>query len=258
MAFRELSSEQVKAYHEDGYVIIREMFDSQEIEMLKTKAKNDPELKSPWERKDASGKTIRLKLWNHPPDNLYGAFARCERLVGSAERLLDGEVYHYHTKMIIKEPKVAGAWEWHQDYGYWYNNAVLYPLLTSCMIAVDASTRENGCLQVLKGSHHIGRIDHGQIGDQTGADPERVEQAKKRHELVHVELEPGDAVIFHSNLLHASAANESDKPRWTLICCYNAARNDPYQEIEHPCYTPLTKVPDSAIKETGRQEIAAE
>jgi hypothetical protein len=26
-----------------------------------------------------------------------------------------------------KEPRVGGAWEWHQDYGYWYKNGFLYP-----------------------------------------------------------------------------------------------------------------------------------
>lgn len=257
MAFRKLSDEQLEAYHRDGYVIVRPMFEKDEIEMLKSIAKSDPVFNENWERKDAAGKPIRLKLWNHPPDNIYGAFARCQRLVDSAEQVLGGEVYHYHTKMILKEPRVSGAWEWHQDYGYWYNNAVLYPLLASCMIAVDEATVENGCLNVLKGSHHIGRINHGVVGDQTGADMERVEQAKLHHELVPVELEPGDAVLFHSNLLHASAANESDKPRWTLICCYNAARNNPYKEIEHPCYTPLTKLPDSAIMETGKQQLKA-
>ena len=250
MAFRKLSSEQLKEYNDSGFVIVREMFSNEEIRLLSARARSDPELKTHWERKDASGKSIRLKLWNHPPEIIYGAFARCQRLVGSIEQILGGEVYHYHTKMIIKEPRISGAWEWHQDYGYWYNNAVLYPLLASCMIAVDEATQENGCLSVLKGSHKLGRIDHGVVGGQTGADMERVEQAKAHHEHVFVELEPGYAVIFHCNLLHSSAANDADKPRWSLICCYIAARNNPYREIEHPCYTPLRVLPDTAIMES--------
>jgi hypothetical protein len=68
-------------------------------------------------------------------------FARCGRMVDSVEKLLEGEVYHYHSKMILKDAKIGGAWTWHQDYGYWYQNGVLYPLLTSVMIAVDRSTR---------------------------------------------------------------------------------------------------------------------
>ena len=86
MAFLKLSSEQIQSYHEDGYVIARRMFDNEDIGMLKSIAKNGPVFTDNWERKDASGKPIRLKLWNHPPDNIYGAFARCERMLNSAER----------------------------------------------------------------------------------------------------------------------------------------------------------------------------
>ena len=41
-----------------------------------------------------------------------------------------------------------------------------------------------------------------------------------------------------------------------MICCYNAARNDPYKEAHHPRYTPLHKVPDSAIREAGLRRFA--
>jgi ectoine hydroxylase-related dioxygenase (phytanoyl-CoA dioxygenase family) len=73
----------------------------------------------------------------------------------------------------------------------------------------------------------------------------------KRLELVYCEMEPGTGLFFHSNLLHASAANLSDKSRWSIICCYNAARNDPYKDSHHPRYTPLQKVADDAILKAG-------
>ena len=167
------------------------------------------------------------------------------------EKLLDGEVYHYHSKMILKDAKVGGAWTWHQDYGYWYQNGLLFPQLASVMIAVDPATRENGCLQVLAGSHHMGRLNHVTTGEQAGADKEKVDQALKRLELIHCEMEPGDALFFHCNLLHHSDQNRSEAPRWTLICCYNSAQNNPYKDSHHPSYTPLEKVDDQAIKTVG-------
>jgi ectoine hydroxylase-related dioxygenase (phytanoyl-CoA dioxygenase family) len=121
--------------------------------------------------------------------------------------------------------------------------------MASCLIAVTASTRENGCLQVIRGSHLMGRIDHGKTGDQTGADTERVNAALERMELVYVECQPGEALFFDGNLLHRSDQNRSEDPRWSLICCYNAARNDPYKESRHPGYHPLQKVSDTAIKQ---------
>ena len=69
-------------------------------------------------------------------------------------------------------------------------------------------------------------------------------------------MEPGDVLFFHSNLLHRSDQNRSDNPRWSMICCYNAARNDPYKESHHPRYTPLSKVADSEILAAGSRRFA--
>ena len=171
-----------------------------------------------------------LALWNHPGEDVFGMIARCQRVAAGAELLLGGEVYHYHSKLTMKRPGGGGRWEWHQDYGYWYQNGCLYPDMLSVAIALEPATRENGCMQVLAGSHKLGRLEHGRVAGQTGADPERVEQALERLELVHCEMEPGDALFFHANTLHCSAANNSDKSRNLLICCYNKASNDPYKD----------------------------
>lgn len=255
-----LTKEQAAAFHRDGFVIVENLFDAEEMGLLYKISKADQELeKSVWGLADARGGVSRISLRNDLPDDIYSAFVRSPRIVNAMEQLLGGEVYHYHHKMTIKEPFVGGAWEWHQDYGYWYQNGCLSPDMASCVIAVDRTTRENGCLQAIVGSHHLGRIDHGLTGEQQGADMERVSEILKRLPVVHCEQEPGSALFFHSNLLHCSAPNTSPHPRWTLICCYNAARNDPYKAIPggHPNYHYLEKWPDSRIKEIGRKQWEA-
>lgn len=257
MAAGPIQKSRLNEYRENGYILEKGFFDKEEIQLLHRAAKEDRGLdQHSFGRGDGEGGTVRLSLWNHPGDTIYGMFARCESVVNSAEELLGGEVYHYHSKMIMKDAKIGGAWAWHQDYGYWYQNGVLFPLLTSAFIAVDPATRENGCMQVLKGSHLMGRVDHVLTGDQAGADMERVREAEKRLELVHVEMDPGDVLFFDSNLLHRSDQNRSENPRWSMICCYNAARNDPYKEAHHPRYTPLEKVPDSAIRDAGLKRFS--
>jgi ectoine hydroxylase-related dioxygenase (phytanoyl-CoA dioxygenase family) len=255
------TTQQLADYRKDGYVILKGLLSSEEVEQLRAKAKNDREMdKHSYLRDDGTGARVRLSLWNHPGNGIYGMIARSHKVVDSVEQLLEDEAYHYHSKMIMKEAKVGGAWAWHQDYGYWYENGVLFPDLCSVYIAVDAATVENGCLQVIKGSHKLGRINHVLSGDQAGADLDRVEEVKKRLEHVYVELEKGDAIFFHSNLLHRSDKNESENPRWAMICCYNAKSNDPYKESHHPRYTPLAKVPDTAILESvnKNEEIKSE
>lgn len=245
----------IEDYNKDGYFFERNLFSSEEIYLLAETARNDHAMdKASSSMDDGEGNDVRLSLWNHPGNGIYGMIARCERIVNRVEQLLDDEVYHYHSKMILKDAKVGGAWAWHQDYGYWYQNGLLFPNLCSVMIAVDKATEENGCLQVLKGSHKMGRINHILSGDQAGADLEYVEEAKKQLETIQCEMNPGDALFFHPNTLHCSASNLSDKARWALICCYNAKSNNPFKESHHPSYTKLDKVSDDQVAIVGKDD----
>jgi len=173
-------------------------------------------------------------------------------MVNSVAQLLgqDSAVCHFHTKLMQKEPKVGGAWEWHQDYGYWYKNQFLFPdQMMSVMIALTHADQENGCLQVIRGSHKLGRVNHGFAGEQVGADMTMVNNALQSMDLIYCEIEPGDALFFHSNLMHRSEANLSDKPRWSLISCYNAQSNLAYAETSTSWRIPVDIVPDHAITE---------
>ena len=128
-------------------------------------------------------------------------------------------------------------------------------------MAIDRAHAGNGCLEVLRGSQHLGRIAHDkeELGEMH-ADPARVALAEAHGcDRVRCELAPGDGprtapsrarealsttvvhgaakpaprrragragLFFHCNLLHCSAPNQSAaEPRWALICCYNAHRN---------------------------------
>ena len=126
----------------------------------------------------------------------------------------------------------------------------------SCFIAVDQATRANGCLQVIPGSHLIGRMNHMKIGGQTGADPERVAAVCERLPTVHVAMEPGDGLFFHGNLLHRSDQNTSPNPRWSLICCYHTKLNDPYKESRHPHYSPLEVLDDDRFLSLAAEHLS--
>ena len=249
----QVTDEELQAFHHDGYIVVRGLFDAAEMAGLHRYAKGDEALSGEsYVRKDADGAETRLALRNDLDDeSVYTAIVRSQRVVKTMQSLLGDEVYHYHHKMTIKKPLVGGAWEWHQDYGYWYNFGCLYPDMASCLIAVDRANQANGCLQVIPASHKIGRVDHIKVGEQVGADPARVEAALERLELVYCELEAGDAIFFHGNLLHRSDRNTSENARWSLICCYNTKHNDPFTENDrHPNYSPLEVWPDERVMET--------
>ncbi len=214
---RLLADEEVKFFHEDGYVIVPGFFSKAEIDKLYGIAIGDTVIhQHAVDLNDQSGKKTKLTLWFKPGDDVYSLLLRSNRMVNSVAKLLDSNapICHFHTKLMQKEPKVGGAWEWHQDYGYWYKNQFLFPdQLVSVMIALTEANKANGCLQVIKGSHKLGRVNHGFAGEQVGADMVMVEHALKTMEHVYVEIQPGDALFFHSNLLHRSEANTSDKAK---------------------------------------------
>ena len=248
-----LSAEQVSAYKRDGYLILPGFFSEPEINRLYQAAIGDNTIrKNAYDVNDESGKKSKLTLWFNPGNDIYGILSRSERMVRVADTLLEGKfpICHFHSKLMQMEPLVGGAWEWHQDYGYWYKNEFLFPeQMTSIMVGVTEANKKNGCLQVIRGSHKMGRVEHGKAGEQVGASMRHVDLALKTMDLVYVELKPGDALVFHSNLLHRSDANRSDKSRWSLISVYNRQSNVPYNEKSLSCITALAVVPDSAIME---------
>ncbi|WAC15028.1 phytanoyl-CoA dioxygenase family protein [Dyadobacter pollutisoli] len=255
----ELSIAEKSDFERDGFLIKRIFFSQQEIDLLYSLATDDSVTSHAFDLKDTNGNLTKLTLWFTPGDDSFGLMSRSERMVGAVRTLLDGdgEVCHFHSKVMQKEPKKGGAWEWHQDYGYWYKNGFLYPeAMISVMVALTDATVENGCLQVLKGTHKMQRFEHSFVGEQQGADPDFVAEAEKISDLVYVELKAGDTLFFHSNILHRSDANLSDKARWSVISAYNLSSNKPFREKNTSCIEPVKVVADSALLESGKQVVS--
>jgi phytanoyl-CoA hydroxylase len=254
-----LTLAQVNEFNENGYLLMRSYFNADETHKLYSFATESETIsKHSYGMKDSMGKESKLALWFTPGDDPFGLMTRSERMTGMVNQLMDGdtEVAHYHSKLMQKEPKVGGAWEWHQDYGYWYRAQFPFPnQLISVMTALTPANKENGCLQVIKKSHKMGRVNHNHDGNQMGADMNYVNQALEIMDHVYVELEPGDVLIFHSNIFHRSEANVSDNSRWSFISAYNRVGNIPKLEKSTACITPLVTVPDDSLMKQNTHSI---
>lgn len=118
---------------------------------------------------------------------------------------------------LIKPPRVGGAKPWHQDAAYF---RVRDPsLIVGIWIALDPARRANGCMQVIPGSHLAGPAAHVPAEDVNLCEirADRVRLADR----VHVEMEPGDTLIFHPLLHHYTAANDSDLRRRAVQFHFN-------------------------------------
>src|ERR1700709_2966554 len=196
MQSKKLSDSQIKEYQRDGFLVIKEFCNKQEIDKLYTTAVEDSILtRNALDLSDLSGQKTKLSLWFTPGNDVFGYLTRSEKMVHAVQELLGhgSRVCHFHSKLMQKEPRVGGAWEWHQDYGYWYKNQFMFPdQLISVMVALTTANKENGCLQVIKSSHKLGRVNHGFSGEQVGADMTMVTNALQTMELVYCDLQPGD------------------------------------------------------------------
>ena len=118
---------------------------------------------------------------------------------------------------LVKPPRVSGDKPWHQDAAYFRGSDP--GLMFGVWIALDPATRENGCMEVIPGSHLRGPAPHVPAEDINLCTirPDLVRLADR----VALPMEPGDVLIFHSLIHHYTAANRSDRRRRALQFHYH-------------------------------------
>jgi ectoine hydroxylase-related dioxygenase (phytanoyl-CoA dioxygenase family) len=221
-----LSFEDVQQYRKDGFILIHDVFNKAEVEqMIKAIDGGEGVVSNVSEVDDKKGKKVRLAFWDNLTGDIWSAASTSPLIVNNIRILMGEDICFYHGKVALKEAYTGGAFEWHQDYGYWYNGGFMYPHMMSAFVALDPSTLTNGCLRVIKGSHKLGRIEHKHVAGQIVADPERIALIEDRLETIDCEMPSGSVLFFDCNLLHSSAANESPNHRRSIITCYTAAGN---------------------------------
>jgi ectoine hydroxylase-related dioxygenase (phytanoyl-CoA dioxygenase family) len=138
------------------------------------------------------------------------------RLVDIAEIFIGSDVALFASHYICKEPRIGRAVPWHQDGGYW----PLEPMeVVSLWLAVTESTRANGCLKLVPGSHTT-RLMEMVPTNRDEVLPLEVPVAVDEREAVALELAPGDVSVHHPNIVHGSDANTSTSWRRGLTIRY--------------------------------------
>jgi ectoine hydroxylase-related dioxygenase (phytanoyl-CoA dioxygenase family) len=221
-----LTDEQVASYHENGYLSGVKVLDDAQVEALRAEL-------AEWFRPDHPGRELWYEYHTNesadPNTVLFHALGAWRIKPGfhdilwnpaftvPASQLLGGAVRFWHDQLFCKPAKHGGVVAWHQDYSYWTRTTPMNHL--TCWIALDDSTRDNGCLQYVPGSHRWSLLPiTGLAGNMEAI--RKVLDDEQYERLTHptaIELTKGYAAFHHPLMVHGSFANATDRPRRAVV-----------------------------------------
>jgi hypothetical protein len=173
-----------------------------------------------WEAQPDSDGARRIRnLWRmeqHSP--FFARFGMEPAMLDLARLLVNGEPLRIAVELFAKPARVGSAVPYHQDNAYF---TLSPPDCFTLWIALDASTRENGCVYYARGSHRGPLFEHGASG-VLGNSMMATHLPPDLDEVPGI-LAAGDAMAHHAMTLHRSEPNRSDKPRRGLLLVYRAA-----------------------------------
>jgi ectoine hydroxylase-related dioxygenase (phytanoyl-CoA dioxygenase family) len=216
-----LSNEQVEFYHKYGYLKgLRVLSDGQvetlrkELNELMDPAHPGSQLFYEYHSNESqdSQKVLfhALGAWRITPgfhDLLWNpAFTM------AASQLLGGAVRLWHDQLFCKPAHHGGVVAWHQDYSYWTRTTPLAHL--TCWIGLDDSTRDNGCVRYVPGSHRWPDLPiTGLAGDMEAIQTVLTDEQKENFRPLAIELKKGECSFHHPRMIHGSYENSTDRPR---------------------------------------------
>lgn len=216
-----LGADEVARYHAEGYIVPRWRLPDHLLQRMRASL----------ERLIAENPSVRpehlVLRWGGgeralPTHSAFLDYVRTPELLDVVENILGSDIICWGAHTFCKPAGTGLEVPWHQDGQYW----PIRPLATCTVwIALDDSTRENGCLRVIPGSHRTRTCYHHRLDErpdlalnQTVAEDQFDETS-----AVDVEIEAGQVSIHDAYMIHGSRANRSDRRRAGLAVRYMPA-----------------------------------
>ena len=159
-----------------------------------------------------------MEMWRL--DEEYRKLLYHEPLLDIAEGLIGSEIQLFHDQALYKPAFHGGEVFWHQDNAYWQ---CAPPNLMSIWIALDDADEENGCMNVIPGSHLEGLTSHGRAKSEKGELPALLEVTVDEDRAVSVPVKAGCAMLHHCMTLHQTNPNRSSRHRRAMVIHYMAS-----------------------------------
>ena len=220
-----LSDEQVEFYKTNGYLAGIRLLNDDQVESLRADL---TELTDPSHAANQLFYEYHSNESTDPNKKLFHALGAWRvaasfhdllwnpALLMPASQLLEAPVRFWHDQIFYKPAHHGGVVAWHQDYSYWIRTKPMAHL--SCWIGLDDSTRENGCVHYVPGSHRWNLLPiTGLADDMDAIQTVLTDEQKREFRPIAVELKRGEASFHHPLMVHGSFENRTDRPRRAAV-----------------------------------------
>ncbi|GAB2893454.1 phytanoyl-CoA dioxygenase family protein [Paraburkholderia jirisanensis] len=202
---KSLSAQQIEHFHQHGYVAPIRVMSTQQALELRKRLEDFEHSDSPLKKKALNVKSHLLFPW-------LNQLVRSDAVVNAIEDLYGENLLAWASSFFIKNGNDPAYVSWHQDSTYW---GLSKPDVVTAWVALSESTRENGAMQVIPGTHLLEQIPHRDTFSEHNLLTRGQEVAVDVDEsqAVSIELEPGEMSLHHVRIVHGSPPNASAKRR---------------------------------------------
>ncbi|MBK9571087.1 MAG: phytanoyl-CoA dioxygenase family protein [Chitinophagaceae bacterium] len=251
----ELSEEQVHSFRKNGFVSGIRLLDEKQVEKIRAELTDIADPNHPGHElfyefhsnESTDPSTIlfhALGAWRIK-EGLHDVLWNPRFLVAASQLLGNVPVRFWHDQIFWKPPRQGGVVAWHQDYSYWTRTKPIAHL--TCWCGLDDSTKENGCLQYIPGSHEWGLLPKPVIAGELQGIKDFLSK-KQKEQFAHpqlAEVKAGEAIFHHALALHGSGANTSAKPRRAFVI--NVIADGVISDSNEPLLDGVPVVPKGAL-----------
>ena len=236
-----LSREQADGFERDGYLVLENVFDADEVAALQSETARL--LGDPSAHDDETiitepgGREIRSIFEIHAQSAVMARLAADERLADVARFLLGDDVYIHQSRLNYKPGFQGKEFYWHSDFETWHTEDGMPRMRALSMsVLLAENTPHNGPLMLIPGSHKMYVTCVGQTPDdhykqslkkqEYGVpDEDSLTELAHRHGVVAPTGKPGTVILFDCNMMHGSNGNITPFPRANAFLVYNAMSN---------------------------------
>ena len=236
-----LTPEQIEAYHRDGYVKVENLFTEAEAAELASEMTRVIEQwgqetigwVGPWrDRYLPEDERLNTKaVFMHNPHFYSAAWGRVifhEKMTQAVHDLVGGAIQWHHTVLHAKPPELGTPFPMHQDFPFYPHDG---PDFVDCLLHLDDTPAESGCLRVVPGSHKLGPLVHV-LGPDTSPHLPLDQYHPDKVESVEVPAKTGDMVFFSYQTIHWSDCNRTDAWRKSVRFGYHRTDMQPIGRAE--------------------------